>query len=170
MHLSRPYPDLRHVPKEQLLTTRADSYVSPRTRAQRTLELLNLGCRDRYPWHQSSCAHPQSETCPSCSTLDIRTNASIEVTDAVREWDYGDYEGKVSADIRRERAARGLNADWDIWRDGCEGGESPGDIEKRLDALIKEIREKFHKGMWHAACLLLNTGVRKENRANMKFV
>lgn len=39
-----------------------------------------------------------------------------------------------------------MNEDWDIWRDGCEGGESPEDVTRRLDQLIKELREKYHKG------------------------
>lgn len=39
-----------------------------------------------------------------------------------------------------------LGADWDIWRDGCEGGESPEDVTARLDAFIGELREKWHKG------------------------
>ena len=114
------------------------SYVSPRTRAQRTLELLDLGCRDRFPWAKDG-GEPTS-------TLDARTNASIEITDRVREWDYGDYEGIKSAEVRELRKQRGLNEDWDIWRDGCEGGESPEDVTKRLDELIAELREKHHKG------------------------
>ncbi|KAF1360012.1 phosphoglycerate mutase family protein [Lizonia empirigonia] len=101
----------------------AHIYVSPRTRAQRTLELLDLGCRDRYPWHD----HPtQSHTSPT-QTLDVRTNASIEITESVREWDYGDYEGLKSSEVRASRKTRGLRENWDIWRDGCEGGESPED-------------------------------------------
>ncbi|PSN63584.1 phosphoglycerate mutase family protein-like protein [Corynespora cassiicola Philippines] len=114
----------------------AHIYVSPRHRAQRTLELLHLGCRDRYPWHDTA---PQN-------SLDIRTNASIEVTPAIREWDYGDYEGLTSPQIRESRAERGLPSDWDIWRDGCEGGESPDDVTERLDNLIAEIRAKWHEG------------------------
>jgi broad specificity phosphatase PhoE len=126
----------------QIAKYTANSYVSPRTRAQRTLELLDLGCKDRFPWSEKNTP----------SSLDPRTNAHIQVTDAVREWDYGDYEGKVSADIRKERKERGLNADWDIWRDGCEGGESPEDVSKRLDDLIHEIREKYHKGKFGEKC------------------
>lgn len=108
--------------------------MSPRTRAKRTLELLDLGCRDRFPW---------SSALPSLSP---RTNASIQVCEAIREWDYGAYEGKTSPQIRKERKERGLHEDWDIWRDGCEGGEMPGDVEARLDGLIREIRNKFHRG------------------------
>jgi probable phosphoglycerate mutase len=44
------------------------------------------------------------------------------VTDEIREWDYGDYEGLTSAQIREQRKENGEGA-WDIWRDGCPGGE-----------------------------------------------
>jgi broad specificity phosphatase PhoE len=92
------------------------------------------------------------------------------VTEAVREWDYGDYEGRVTKEIKADREKRGLGGDWDIWKDGCEGGESPEDVSERLDKvsptspflplsvllkhttnilalqLIHELREKYHKG------------------------
>jgi broad specificity phosphatase PhoE len=117
--------------------TMHSSYVSPRTRAQRTLELLDLGCRDRFPWDQSQE--------PTSLDPQTRTNAHIQITEAIREWDYGDYEGKTSPEIRQIRKEQGLNEDWDIWRDGCEGGESPEDVSERLDALIADLREKYHK-------------------------
>jgi sedoheptulose-bisphosphatase len=66
------------------------------------------------------------------------------VTEAVREWDYGDYEGITSKEIRAQRAEQGIEGRWDIWKDGCPGGESPADITARLDQLIAEIREKYH--------------------------
>ncbi|KAJ5110106.1 histidine phosphatase superfamily [Penicillium argentinense] len=109
-------------------------YVSPRTRAQRTLELLELGCRERLPWNAARKAEDEEP---------IRTEAKVQVTEAVREWDYGDYEGLTSKQIREERAEKGLKS-WNIWTDGCPGGESPEDIVARLDALIAEIKEKFH--------------------------
>ncbi|KAL2871514.1 histidine phosphatase family protein [Aspergillus lucknowensis] len=109
-------------------------YVSPRHRAQRTLELLEIGCKERLPWVEKR--KPEGEE-------PIRTEAKVEVTEAIREWDYGDYEGLTSKQIRDLRAARGEGS-WEIWRDGCPGGESPEDVIKRLDALIAEIREKHH--------------------------
>ena len=36
----------------------------------------------------------------------------------LREWDYGEYEGLTTAEIR------GADPDWVLWRDGCPGGES----------------------------------------------
>lgn len=87
--------------------------MSPRHRAQRTLELLEIGCRERLPWQERR--KPESEE-------PIRTEATVEVTEAVREWDYGDYEGLKSSEIRERRKQRG-EGPWDIWRDGCPGGE-----------------------------------------------
>lgn len=49
------------------------------------------------------------------------------------EWDYGAYEGRTSAQIRAERA------DWDLFRDGCPGGESVLDITRRADSALTAI-------------------------------
>jgi probable phosphoglycerate mutase len=49
------------------------------------------------------------------------------------EWDYGHYEGLRSADIRQG------NPGWNIWRDGCPGGESPADVSERADRLIARL-------------------------------
>lgn len=86
------------------------------------------------PWTQSPPEHTDE---------DPRTNAKIQVTEQVREWDYGDYEGVTSHDIAEQRKQEGKPT-WDIWRDGCPGGESPAQITARLDELIEEIRERFH--------------------------
>jgi broad specificity phosphatase PhoE len=88
------------------------SYVSPRRRAQRTLELLELGCKEKLPWEEFRQHGDEG----------IRTNASVEITDDIREWDYGNYEGVTSHQIQAQRAKDGLEP-WDIWRDGCPGGE-----------------------------------------------
>lgn len=50
------------------------------------------------------------------------------------EWDYGKYEGLTSAEIHRERP------DWDLFRDGAPGGESPDDIGRRADRVIERVR------------------------------
>jgi len=56
-----------------------------------------------------------------------------EVEPDLAEWDYGQHEGRRSVDIRLD------NPDWDIWRDGCPGGESPADISARADRLIERL-------------------------------
>lgn len=91
----------------------AHVYVSPRNRAQRTLELLDLGCKERLPWKEDR--KPEDEA-------PIRTEARVQITEAVREWDYGDYEGLTSKQIKEERKEKGEEP-WDIWRHGCPGGE-----------------------------------------------
>ncbi|KAF2712177.1 phosphoglycerate mutase-like protein [Pleomassaria siparia CBS 279.74] len=134
----------------------AHIYVSPRHRAQRTLELLNLGCQEEYPWHKGtssssslSSSSPSSSSKPAASDpaeSTRTTTAHITVDPRVCEWNYGSYEGLTSSQIRQSRSERRLPANWDIWRDGCEGGESPEDVAARLDELIEEMREKWHEG------------------------
>ncbi|KAA8899200.1 hypothetical protein TRICI_006369 [Trichomonascus ciferrii] len=92
-------------------------YVSPRLRARQTLDLLFESHKDEVK------------------------NIPIEVTENIREWEYGDYEGMKTADIKALRKSRGLDkdSDWSIWRDGCENGEMPDQVAARLDKLIDEI-------------------------------
>ena len=63
--------------------------------------------------------------------------AMAEVEPDLAEWDYGQHEGRRSVDIRLD------NPDWDIWRDGCPGGESPADIGARADRLIKQLTKRL---------------------------
>ncbi|MFA9271477.1 MAG: histidine phosphatase family protein [Baekduiaceae bacterium] len=51
------------------------------------------------------------------------------------EWDYGDYEGVTTAEIRT------LRPDWLLWRDGCPGGEHPDDVAARCDRVIARVLE-----------------------------
>jgi probable phosphoglycerate mutase len=50
------------------------------------------------------------------------------------EWNYGQYEGLTSAHILQKRP------DWDLFRDGCPGGESPQQIGERADRVVQRIR------------------------------
>ena len=70
---------------------------------------LSRARRDRPGWPASSTA--QSST--TCS-----------------EWDYGEYEGMTTAEIRETAP------DWILWRDGCPGGESPDQIGARADSVV----------------------------------
>jgi broad specificity phosphatase PhoE len=49
------------------------------------------------------------------------------------EWDYGEYEGLTTAEIRAERPG------WSLWRDGCPGGESAAQVGLRADRVIAEL-------------------------------
>ncbi len=58
----------------------------------------------------------------------------VETDDDLREWDYGDYEGLTTPQIR-ERVA-----DWTIWTRGALGGESPDQVGRRCDRIIALVR------------------------------
>jgi len=60
--------------------------------------------------------------------------AVAEVDRDLVEWDYGQYEGRRSAEILAERP------DWQLFRDGCPGGESPAQIAARADRAVGRLR------------------------------
>jgi len=57
----------------------------------------------------------------------------IEFEPDLAEWDYGDYEGKLSSDIRKDLPG------WNVFRDGCPGGEMPAQVSDRADRLIMHL-------------------------------
>jgi probable phosphoglycerate mutase len=61
--------------------------------------------------------------------------ASAEVDPDLVEWDYGRYEGKLTAEILKERPG------WDLFRDGCHDGESPANVAARADRFIARVQD-----------------------------
>jgi probable phosphoglycerate mutase len=57
-----------------------------------------------------------------------------EVMPELVEWDYGEYEGLTTKDIRAMRP------DWHLFRDGCLGGESPSQVGERADRVVNKVR------------------------------
>jgi probable phosphoglycerate mutase len=60
--------------------------------------------------------------------------AEAQVDRDLLEWNYGQYEGRRSADIHKERP------DWQLFRDGCPGGESPEQVGIRADRVVSRVR------------------------------
>ena len=60
--------------------------------------------------------------------------SAAEVEPDLVEWNYGAYEGRTSADIHAERP------DWQLFRDGCPGGESPDQIGERANRVVRRVR------------------------------
>jgi probable phosphoglycerate mutase len=58
---------------------------------------------------------------------------AVELTDDLVEWDYGEYEGLTTRQIH------GRDPDWNLWRDGCPGGETPTAIGLRVDRLLARV-------------------------------
>jgi probable phosphoglycerate mutase len=73
-------------------------------------------------------------------TADLAGLEVTEVDEDLGEWDYGEYEGRTTAEIRRTRP------DWYLWRDGCPGGESAEQVGKRLDRVLAAARTLLDAG------------------------
>jgi probable phosphoglycerate mutase len=56
-----------------------------------------------------------------------------EIVPELAEWDYGDFEGRRTLDIQRDRPQ------WSVWSDGCPNGESPGQVTARADGLLQRL-------------------------------
>lgn len=85
--------------------------VSPRQRAHRTFHLLFEEQGD-LPHHT--------------------------LTEEVAEWNYGEFEGLVTAEIHQ------IKPTWKIWTDGAPGGEMVSEMQTRIDGVIRKVRE-HHK-------------------------
>ena len=57
-----------------------------------------------------------------------------EVDRDLLEWDYGDYEGRRTGEIHAQRP------DWQLFRDGCPGGETPEQVGVRADRVVSRVR------------------------------
>lgn len=69
-----------------------------------------------------------------------------QVRDELVEWDYGDYEGLTDAETEQRQPG------WDLFRDGCPGGESPQQVTERVDRLLDELSG------YEGTCLLVAHG------------
>ena len=68
----------------------------------------------------------------TCELAGFGTVAEIDPD--LLEWNYGAYEGRRTAEIRAERP------DWQLFRDGCPGGESPAQVAARADRAVSRLR------------------------------
>lgn len=60
--------------------------------------------------------------------------AEAEVVDDLVEWDYGDYEGRTTVDIHKERPG------WNLFDDGAPAGEELAHVARRVDRVIARVR------------------------------
>jgi broad specificity phosphatase PhoE len=75
---------------------------------------------------------PLQRAARTCELAGFKSVAEVD-KDLV-EWNYGQYEGRRTAEIRAERP------DWELFRDGCPGGESPLEVGGRADRVVKRVR------------------------------
>ncbi len=75
---------------------------------------------------------PRARAQRTCALAGLGQAATIEPD--LAEWDYGDYEGLRSSEIRQAWPG------WNIFADGCPGGETPADVAGRADRLLDRLR------------------------------
>jgi probable phosphoglycerate mutase len=73
-------------------------------------------------------------------TADLAGLTVSTVDDELVEWDYGEYEGLTTPQIREGRPG------WNLWTDGCPGGESPEQAGARLDRVLDRVRPMLVDG------------------------
>jgi broad specificity phosphatase PhoE len=77
-------------------------------------------------------ASPLQRARRTCTLAGFESVAEVD-SDLV-EWNYGAYEGRTTAEIRVERP------NWQLFRDGCPGGESPAQVKARADNALNRVR------------------------------
>jgi probable phosphoglycerate mutase len=75
---------------------------------------------------------PLARASRTCELAGFRGVA--EVDRDLLEWNYGDYEGRRTVEIHARRP------DWQLFRDGCPGGESPQQVGVRADHVVSRVR------------------------------
>jgi broad specificity phosphatase PhoE len=69
------------------------------------------------------------QTCELAGFIEV-----AQIEDELVEWQYGEYEGLTTPEIRER------NPEWNLWRDGCPGGETPGKVGARADRVLERLR------------------------------
>jgi probable phosphoglycerate mutase len=100
--------------------------------AEGEAQAARLGERLRGLPFASVLTSPLRRARRTCDVAGFGDTAQIEPD--LREWNYGDYEGRRSVEIHAERPG------WDLFRDGCPGGESAADVGTRADRVVRRVR------------------------------
>lgn len=109
-------------------TSRTDVPLTPQGEA----DARTLGDKLRATTYLRVFTSPMQRARRTCALAGLTPVAEVEPD--LAEWDYGDYEGLHSLDIRTARP------DWNLFRDGCPRGEAPAQVSDRADRLIARLR------------------------------
>jgi broad specificity phosphatase PhoE len=112
--------DLKHTGRTDVPLTEAGRHEAERLRSA-------LAGR-RFARVLTSPLQRAAETCRLAGLGD-----SAETTDALLEWDYGEYEGITTKEIRETRPG------WFLWRDGCPAGETAAEVGARVDPIVQQL-------------------------------
>jgi probable phosphoglycerate mutase len=109
-------------------TSRTDLPLTDRGREQAEALHEKLAGQ-RFSLVLSSPLRRALETCSLAGVGDV-----VSICEDLHEWDYGDYEGLTTVEIRER------NPSWNLWTEGCPGGESPAEIGARVDRALDRLR------------------------------
>ena len=123
---------IRHGETEWSLTGRHTGRTDIPLTAQGEQDARHLGERLRAVSMTRVLTSPRQRAQRTAALVGLTPVAEIEPD--LAEWDYGDYEGQRSVEIRRVRP------EWELFRDGCPRGELPAQISDRADRLIARLR------------------------------
>jgi probable phosphoglycerate mutase len=96
------------------------------------VEARHLGRRICEVQFSNVLTSPLKRARRTCELAGLAEQATIEIE--LAEWDNGDYEGRTAQDILKSHPG------WNLFRDGCPGGEMPYQVSERADRLIKSLR------------------------------
>jgi broad specificity phosphatase PhoE len=94
---------------------------------------LRLGKRLAGHVFASVFTSPMQRAARTCELAGFGTMAELDPN--LVEWNYGDYEGLTTPQIQAKRPG------WQLFRDGCPGGESADQVGRRADRVVSRLRE-----------------------------
>jgi probable phosphoglycerate mutase len=111
-------------------TGRSDIPLTDAGRDQATALGRHLGAR-RFESVLCSPLRRARDTCQLAGYAEVAQSEGD-----VAEWDYGEYEGRTTAEIRQERPG------WSVWSHDLPGGESLGAVAERADRVVAALAER----------------------------
>ena len=100
--------------------------------AEGELEAVELGKRLEGMTFTRILTSPLQRAVRTCELAGFGSAAEVEPD--LLEWNYGSYEGLTTVEIRAQRP------EWQLFRDGCPGGESPEEVGERADRVVRRAR------------------------------
>jgi len=123
---------IRHGETEWSLSGRHTSRTDIPLTEQGEQDARTLGERLRATTFLRAFTSPMQRARRTCALTGLTPVAEVEPD--LAEWNYGDYEGLRSQEIRQARP------DWNLFRDGCPHGETPAQVSDRADRIISRLR------------------------------
>lgn len=119
------------------------------------LELTPAGEEEAAALRRALAGRPFTAALSSPRRRALRTaelaGIAVAVDEDLAEWEYGEYEGRTTEEIRRARPG------WSLWKDGAPGGESPEQVGARADRVLERLGPLLDSGdvavVGHGHCL-----------------